>query len=586
MATHHASSNSASPAMTDDHNISANGFRETIESIVLALILAFLFRTFEAQAFEIPTGSMGPTLVGRHKDLRCRSCGFHYRVGASVEVDPHTEVPLPGNDVVQATCPLCRYPMALDPAEAADGRDVLSYKGDRIWVTRAPYTLADPKRFDVAVFRKPEVSDENYIKRLVGLPNETLRIARGDVYVRHRGEQQFSIVRKSPEKIRAVWLPVFDSDFVSPQLVEAGWPARWQPDWQGDAPPEARWQVADNRRQFTARAPGDEVAWIRYWHLVPDIDDWQAIRQGPLPRDYAFPRPQLITDFCEYNSGLTAEAIRRTRPEQLGIGFLGLHWVGDLAVECEWDVPDQQGQLLMELIEGGQRFVCRFDVASGTVDLTIDGRDDFHPVARTSAHGPGNYRIALVNFDDQLLVWFNDRLLRFDRPTTYEGLPAQRPTPHDLSPVALGIRGCRATVRHVRIFRDTYYIAGFQHGEGMLTDQVRNPYLFPHITRQKLARFMSTPSWWGAFDQLATMNYELRDGQYLALGDNSPNSGDSRVWAARGDGSVRREQILGKALFVYWPHAWPAKASIGIPVGHRTVYFPFYPNFRRMRAIR
>ena len=40
---------------------SQSGFvaiRETIESIVVAFVLAFLFRTFEAEAFVIPTGSM------------------------------------------------------------------------------------------------------------------------------------------------------------------------------------------------------------------------------------------------------------------------------------------------------------------------------------------------------------------------------------------------------------------------------------------------------------------------------------------------------------------------------------------------
>ena len=37
--------------------------RETIESIVVAFLLAFLFRTFEAEPFVIPTGSMAPTLL-------------------------------------------------------------------------------------------------------------------------------------------------------------------------------------------------------------------------------------------------------------------------------------------------------------------------------------------------------------------------------------------------------------------------------------------------------------------------------------------------------------------------------------------
>ena len=47
------------------------GIRETIESIAIAFVLAFLFRTFEAEAFVIPTGSMAPTLMGRHKDVIC-----------------------------------------------------------------------------------------------------------------------------------------------------------------------------------------------------------------------------------------------------------------------------------------------------------------------------------------------------------------------------------------------------------------------------------------------------------------------------------------------------------------------------------
>src|SRR5215211_2874084 len=64
-----------------------DGTRETIESIVIAFIFAFLFRTFEAEAFVIPTGSMAPTLYGRHKDEVCPKCGFKWTIGASEELD-------------------------------------------------------------------------------------------------------------------------------------------------------------------------------------------------------------------------------------------------------------------------------------------------------------------------------------------------------------------------------------------------------------------------------------------------------------------------------------------------------------------
>ena len=60
-----------------------DGFRETIESIAIAFVLAFLFRTFEAEAFVIPTGSMAPTLLGQHKDVTCVRCQFPFRVSAS-----------------------------------------------------------------------------------------------------------------------------------------------------------------------------------------------------------------------------------------------------------------------------------------------------------------------------------------------------------------------------------------------------------------------------------------------------------------------------------------------------------------------
>ncbi len=65
--------------------------RETVESIAVAFVLAFLFRTFEAEAFVIPTGSMAPTLQGRHKDLVCPECGFRYRVSASSEEDERVQ---------------------------------------------------------------------------------------------------------------------------------------------------------------------------------------------------------------------------------------------------------------------------------------------------------------------------------------------------------------------------------------------------------------------------------------------------------------------------------------------------------------
>ena len=61
------------------------GVRETIESILVAVVLALMFRAYEAEAFIIPTGSMAPTLQGQHMDLHCEKCGCQFQAGASAE---------------------------------------------------------------------------------------------------------------------------------------------------------------------------------------------------------------------------------------------------------------------------------------------------------------------------------------------------------------------------------------------------------------------------------------------------------------------------------------------------------------------
>src|SRR5437763_14237543 len=88
------------------------GWRETVESVAMAVILALLFRGFVAEAFVIPTGSMAPTLDGRHKDLKCPQCGEWYQVSCSPEQDYDG---LAGRHVVRGPCPVCRFTQRLQP---------------------------------------------------------------------------------------------------------------------------------------------------------------------------------------------------------------------------------------------------------------------------------------------------------------------------------------------------------------------------------------------------------------------------------------------------------------------------------------
>ena len=61
--------------------------RESIESFVV-VFLCFLVWSLEAEGYVIPTGSMAPTLMGRHKEIACPQCGYLYTVNADREVEP------------------------------------------------------------------------------------------------------------------------------------------------------------------------------------------------------------------------------------------------------------------------------------------------------------------------------------------------------------------------------------------------------------------------------------------------------------------------------------------------------------------
>ena len=55
--------------------------------------------------------------------------------------------------------------------------------GDDIFGFRLAYTFSDPKRGDIVIFNAPDSPSEKYIKRVIGLPGETVTIEDGKVYI-------------------------------------------------------------------------------------------------------------------------------------------------------------------------------------------------------------------------------------------------------------------------------------------------------------------------------------------------------------------------------------------------------------------
>ena len=580
------------------------GVRETIESILVAVMLALLFKAFEAEAFVIPTGSMASTLQGRHKDVCCEQCGYQYRVSASAE-NPDAGF----GRVDDTTCPICRYAQIVD-SQANPNQD--SFSGDRILVSKFAYDIAEPRRWDVIVFRYPENAKQNYIKRLTGLPGEFILIEHGDLLVwmapegetagRPKSKADFKIARKDHRKLLAMMQLVDDNHYVAPALIDVGWPLRWQ-EWGVNEPARLwRSEIVDGHPVYTVE-PTPETAWLRYRHLVPRRREWLEILDGRLPPRIANHRGELITDYYEYNDSIPVKPTGSPRTATNGLpsprqfANRGLHWVGDIAVEADVEVRSPEGQLTLQLVEGGVKFNCQIDVATGEAVVSADsdvvrfetspgelGDAGYRPQATTSIRRPGKYRLRFANADDRLYLWINDRPIEFDSDATFQRTGPVRPQwsatdPGDAEPLGIGAKDLALTVRRLKVLRDIYYVSYRGATAGP------SPYDYgasPIASYEEIRMVLESPELWVTPDAVGLFDsrdrsyddlrvFELGEDQFFALGDNSPASSDARAW--REQQYVDRENLVGKALLIYWPHTW-----------WRPI--PFLPNFRRMGFIR
>lgn len=679
--------------------------RDTVESVVIAFVLAFLFRTFAAEAFVIPTGSMAPTLMGRHKAFICAQCGIQYQVN-------EREVPqgwVRGEEGQGGVCPNCQFPNAVrregEPAsqpappsvwgaagpwlgEAVGAHPPL--KGDRILVAKVPYLCGEPRRWDVAVFKYPLGAKTAFIKRLVGMPNEMLVLQGGDVLTMAPGtlaefrrslaqrpghehlaadpdsepltlaevealrrKQKLQIQRKPPGKVLAMLQTVHDNDYLVPLAHQRGLPHRWQVQ---PAEGPNRWQPENEQRSFHVK--GGEDSWLIYQHYLPTPALWKTLLARRLtPEERRQLRPRLITDLYAYNAGLRFRSVGG-HDENAG-GWLwttvnrdwcGLHWVGDLALECDFLVESDRGSIVLELVEGGVVFTCKLDVASGKAVLACSALTNFRPTAKTPLQGPGQYRLRFANVDDQLHLWVNENLAEFSETTAYPYLANHVPTERDLVPVRIGASGgLDARASSIRVLRDIYYVPTYEpnsyhaaiyrkwppgdaisaytetpaavnlYGSDrsaaalhrqwftaydapleMLAARAEQSALamqspLPNWSREvdevafTVATAMSDPEYFDHAPNLRIVHFHVPADCYFMLGDNSPRSSDSRLWAA---GRMRdpqpfvpRSLLIGKAMYVFWPHAWVPSWGLRLELGALELNLPFLPNFKEMRFI-
>ena len=246
-----------------EHKPVIDSRREIVETVAVVLALVSLLRMFVAEAFSIPTGSMGPTLLGANRRIECPQCSHVSIVGAYTQASG-------GPRVAGTICQNCRYPVFTEPRSL---NALLGEYGDRVIVSKYGYEFGDPKRWDVVVFIYPaeEVpgqsnpSRTNFIKRLVGLPGEEVTFYYGDAFARPKGANEFQIASKSPAAMMATRRVVFNNDEQPRDLVKIGYPARWIPAEGPGAKSSA------DRKRFSIDGDGSIV----YRHLLSHL--------GPVP---------------------------------------------------------------------------------------------------------------------------------------------------------------------------------------------------------------------------------------------------------------------------------------------------------------
>ncbi|MHC4219953.1 MAG: S26 family signal peptidase [Planctomycetota bacterium] len=515
----------------------------TLQSLIVAFVLAMTFRGFVTEGFVIPTGSMAPTLMGEHLLLHSDQTGSTYPVDAkgykraSVLYDPMLGA---------------GYPMP-----AAEVRSLRRTRmGDRILVLKSLYPFAEPNRFDVVVFKNPTDPDgdaENYIKRLIGLPNEAIWLVDGDVFVGAAEEPEnheaYEIQRKPEHIQRSVWQPVHDSDFMPVSLDRLA--KRYAAPWSGE-----HWQTRDRRIFECDTADETTLVW----------DNEQI----------------ALTDWTSYNMFSLIRTGRAYEDRN----------TSDLRVSA--DIVADQAGLNVTLDLETRDHVFQFAIADGRAVMRIRPRDEpenWIAEESTEVAMPQAGKVYSVEFwhaDQTMMIFINGR--RAGDPLEYDWSPVQRvenafsvplevwmrATP-SIQPTAATLRwtfaGSPLSLHRVRVDRDLYYRAD------TLTSQAnKNPTLPDHtqIVRAQTAAYGTHPS----------KPAVLGPDHFFMLGDNSPASSDSRLWGNAHPYVtdqiddhpflVHRKLLLGKAWVVYFPALYPLSEN-----GRGVV-----PDFGRLRFIR
>lgn len=516
----------------------AVGIKETLTSLIIAFMLAFLFRGFVIEGFQIPTGSMAPTLMGKHLRFTSPYNGYDWSVGPWTYADRQRTRPVRQQDDIKVNDPMSGLALTDTNRRLA--------AGDRVFVLKYLPFLQEPHRWDVVVFKNPG-THENYIKRLVAMPGEQAIIVDGDVFTRKFVEGQtaksgwdgwndadWEVARKSERVQRTMFLDVFNSRYV-PMPSDPGFRSPLTGSTVG-------WEGVGSETSYRYTGSGKtELA----WNGNRDITDANAYNQTHLNfnpfarsddlsqriRPFPVSDVSLSLDIQADDSPVDVSAILETRgmefrasvDSQAGSAVVEMRSVG--LVDAQWTAIDQG---TFSSFSAGETHHIEFWHVDQTLWLFIDsnlvcgGNEDgaykLTPAQRAEAVTGKSW--------DELE---NDRISGngIDAPGVFA-----RTNLYNKPTFRWSFSGGAFTLHNVAVERDIAY-------------QVNN----------------FSPTRGGHPDFYPTMSNE----QFFMCGDNSSNSADSRLWKPDSinrwvkneiddmPGMVNRDLIVGKAFLVYFP---------------------------------
>ena len=575
----------ADPVQAKDEPKESTGISETLQSLIVAFVIAMTARGFVLEGFVIPTGSMAPTLMGSHARWSSPQTGWTYAIdargyleswGRSAKILRDAERSMMGttdsarrtrirNEAMRSALIARWDPMfgLVKPVERSmpDPQQPRPLAGDRVIVLKMLYPIVSPDRYDVVVFKNPTdpVGDtQNFIKRLVGLPEEQLAIVDGDIFTGPLdGSPDALQPARKPEFVqRAVWQPVYDSSYQPIALTK--WEEEQRTDWWG-----APFQPKDSSGSWTI---GSDRAW-RNSATNPTSLEWNGV-------DWP------ITDFNAYN-------VYPTRNPTTPPRAMRSYSMSDLRVLGTIDPEDPEAfsstTLVMEVRGVRYEWILERDKATLRMTSLLDGKELASKSEDFSSRGRP-FEVDFWHVDQQMWLFVDRELivqLPFDGWTPTERFKASfpgtsveaylsapsvpRPEPANLS---WKFDSGPLVLRNVRVGRDLYY---------------RPKRLDAFNQYEENGRIIEGLGFGSDFVKPSRVEAD----QFVMFGDNSEASRDGRIWGRphplavkySGDDApfvVSRKLLVGKAFSVYWPAALPVTKQ-----GYHLI-----PSFGKVRFIR